>query len=103
VNRQVILQHLDGQPFFQVQPIAYGVIEELDIHPWVTLYRSLQEQSIIDHQRRALHRAANRILTAPLTELSRLPLMCNDGRLQLAGPVPEPAPPVQPKKKAAVK
>ncbi len=103
MNRQVVLQHLDGQPFFQVQPIAYGVIMELNIHPWVTLYHSMHEQSVVDHQRRALHRATNKILTAPLTELARLPLLCNEGRLQLTGPVPEPVAPVQPKKKVAAK
>jgi hypothetical protein len=103
MNRQVILAHLDEQPFFQVQPIAYGTILELDIHPWVTLYRSLHEQSVIDHQRRAMHKAVNKILTAPLTELSRLPLMSNEGRLQLPGPAPKPKPPAQPRKKVAAK
>jgi hypothetical protein len=91
--REVIQSQADGLPFFMVQPIARGVIEDTGVHPWTTLYRSAQEQELVDHVRQSFHRATNRILTAPLTELARLPLLSNPGSLELeAGPKVEPEP-----------
>lgn len=103
LDRRILLAEMDGQPLYQVQPIARGVIVDLDCNPWSLLFRSMHEQTVIEHQRRGLHRAANRILTAPLTELASLPLLSNPGRLVLEGrPVAVPVI-QQPKSKARAK
>lgn len=115
--REVIQSQADGQGIFTVQPIARGVIEDKGIHPWVTLYKSAQEQELIDHVLRSFERATARILTAPLTELCRLPLLSNPGRLelergpwephddpsQLPAPKPQPQPQPAPKPRTRVK
>jgi hypothetical protein len=92
--RQVLQAQADGQEFFALQPIARGVIEDTGLHPWLLLYRSSHEQELIEHVRQSFERATARILTAPLTELARLPLLSNPGSLELeaAKPAPVPAP-----------
>lgn len=66
-----------------VPPIARGTIQENGINPWDVLMLCMHQQCVLDKQRTALHRATNRILTAPLETLRDLPLLSNPGRLQL--------------------
>ena len=87
----MIITEISGSPatvtvaprMIGVQPIARGVCEDTGVIPWQVLYRSDREMEMYGVYRDSLHRAVMRIMTVPIEDLGRIPLLSNEGSMQL--------------------